>query len=304
MTLRKTATEDSPICMLCGSRDAQRLPRKYMHGSLWRCLDCGLRFIFPRPQPEALKAVYSEEYYTSSNSSEQGYSDYSGDRPNILRTFRRRVKELQRVHPGKARSLDVGCAYGYFLEAASEVGWDAYGIDISRHATEQGRESLGDRVWEGDFLEEELPVERYDIITMWDYLEHVHDPKANLAKACGLLADGGILALATPDVGSLPSKAFGHRWMGYKLDEHLVYFSRSTIRRLLEEAGFRVLRMGYEGKYITLGMFLDRLKLYVPFVRPLLKLVTRAPAVASTSFYLNPRDILLVVAQKSGDGAA
>jgi len=289
--------------MLCGSRDAQRFPRKYMHGSLWRCLDCGLRFIFPRPQPEALKAVYSEEYYSSSNSSEQGYSDYSGDRPNILRTFRRRVKELQRVHPGKARSLDVGCAYGFFLEAADEAGWDAYGIDISQHAIEQARKSLGDRVWEGDFLEEELPVERYDIITMWDYLEHVHDPKASLAKACGLLADGGILALATPDVGSLPARTFRHRWMGYKLDEHLVYFSRSTIRRLLEEAGFRVLSMRYEGKYITLGLFLQRLQLYAPFTAPLMKLLTRARAVAAASFYANPRDIILVIAQKSGDGA-
>ena len=303
MTLRKTATEDSPICMLCGSGQAQRYPSKYMKGTLWRCLDCDLRFIFPHPQAEALKAVYNEDYYTSSNSNEQGYSDYNGDRPNILRTFRRRVESLRRVVPDKARSLDVGCAYGFFLEAAAQAGWDPYGIDISQHAIERARESLGERVWEGDFLEEELPVERYDVITMWDYLEHIRDPKANLAKVRRLLVDGGILALTTPDVGSLPARAFGHRWMGYKLDEHLVYFSRSTIRRLLEEAGFRVLSMSYEGKYITLGLFLQRLQLYAPFTAPLMKLLTRARAVANASFYANPRDIILVIAQKSGDGA-
>jgi 2-polyprenyl-3-methyl-5-hydroxy-6-metoxy-1,4-benzoquinol methylase len=304
MILHKTATEDSPVCMLCGSREAQRYPREYMHGNLWFCLDCGLRFIFPHPHLEALKAVYNEDYYSSSDSNEQGYSDYYGDRPNILRTFRRRVGSLRRVVPGKARSLDVGCAYGFFLEAAAQAGWDAYGIDISQHAIECARESLGDRVWEGDFLEEELPVERYDVITMWDYLEHVRDPKANLAKAHRLLVDGGVLALATPDVGSLPARTFRHRWMGYKLDEHLVYFSRSTIRRLLEEAGFRVLSMSYEGKYVTLGLFLQRLQLYAPFAAPLVKLLARTRAAASFSFYANPRDIIMVVAQKSDDVAA
>ena len=222
-------TDNGPVCMLCGSRESERYPPKYMNGSLWRCLDCDLRFVYPQPSLEELTDVYSEDYFSSSNSNELGYSDYEGDRSNIYRTFKRRLNYLQQVHPGNGSVLDVGCAYGFFLEVAAEAGWDVSGVDISRHAVERARERLGDRVQAGTFSEEELPEQRFSVITMWDYLEHVVDPKADLAKAWRLLADDGILALATPDVSSMPAKVFGHRWMGYKLDEHLVYFSRATI---------------------------------------------------------------------------
>lgn len=293
---------DKPTCMLCGSGDTESCPPKYMHGSLWRCTDCGLRFVHPQPSTEALEAVYDSGYFSSSNSNEQGYTNYGADRSNILRTSRHRLKSLQRLRPEKGKILDVGCAYGFFLEAADEAGWDAYGIDISRHAVERAEERLGDRVRVGAFLEEELPAEHYDMITMWDYLEHTLDARVELAKARQLLVDGGILALACPDVGSLPARLFGHRWMGYKVDEHLVYFSRSTLRRLLEELGFRVISMKYEGKYISLSLFLDRLCLYAPFVTPVVKLLSRVWQ-PSVSFYTNPRDIMLVLAQKSKNGA-
>ena len=296
--------EDKPVCMLCGSRQTDHLPPKYMHGSLWRCLGCGLHFVYPRPLPEEVEGVYDENYYCNPNSNEQGYSDYEGDRPKIHRTFKRRVKFLQALRPGKARVLDVGCAHGFFLDVAADAGWDVHGIDISRYAVERARERFGDRVQEGAFLDEELPLEAYDVITMWDYLEHILDPKADLAKARRLLVDGGILALATPDVSSLPAKIFGHRWMGYKVDEHLVYFSRYTIRRLLEEAGFRVISMKYEGKHVSMDLFLQRLCLYAPVITPLVNLLMKARAVAAISFYANPRDIILVIAQKSDNGAA
>ena len=295
--------EDKAVCMLCGSGESDRFPPEYLNGRLWRCLDCDLVFVYPQPAVAELTALYSEEYFSSANSNELGYSDYEGDRENIYRTFTRRLKSLQRVHPDKAAVLDVGCAYGMFLEVAAEAGWDVQGIDISEHAVERAQERLGDRVRAGVFLEEELPSERYDVVTMWDYLEHTLDPKADLAKARRLLVDGGILALATPDVGSLAAKVFGHRWMGYKLDEHLVYFSRATMRRLLEEAGFRIISMKHEGKYVSLRLFLQRLCLYAPFITPLVNLLQKARAVPAISFYASSRDILLVVAQKSNHAA-
>ena len=295
--------EDKAICMLCGSGESERFPLRYLNGRLWRCIDCGLVFVYPQPAVADLTVLYGEEYFTNANSNELGYSDYEGDRQNIHRTFRRRLNSLQTVHPAKAAVLDVGCAYGMFLEVAAEAGWDVQGIDISEHAVERAQERLGDRVRAGVFLEEELPAGRYDVVTMWDYLEHTLDPKADLAKARRLLVDGGILALATPDVGSLAAKIFGHRWMGYKLDEHLVYFSRATMRRFLEEAGFQIISMKHEGKYVSLRLFLQRLCLYAPFITPLVNLVQKARALTAISFYASSRDILLVVAQKSNNGA-
>lgn len=297
-------TDDGPVCMLCGSRESERYPPKYMNGNLWRCLDCDLRFVYPQPSLEELTDVYSEDYFSSSNSNELGYSDYEGDRSNIYRTFKRRLNYLQQVHPGNGSVLDVGCAYGFFLEVAAEAGWDVSGVDISTHAVERARERLGDRVQAGTFSEEELPEQRFSVITMWDYLEHVVDPKADLAKAWRLLADDGILALATPDVSSMPAKVFGHRWMGYKLDEHLVYFSRATMRRFLEESGFKVINMKHEGKFISLRMFLQRLSLYAPFITPLVNMLLKVGAVPPISFYANSRDILLVLAQKTNPADA
>ena len=289
----------NPECIVCHSKQTLPYPPKFVEGKLWRCQDCGLRFLYPQPSAAELAAIYDESYFRSPNSGHRGYSDYGADRSNIERSFQRRWDRLQPLCPSSGRLLDVGCAYGFFLNVAAEAGWDVQGMDISSHAVEFARRTHGDRVRQGAFLEAELPEGRFDLITMWDYLEHSLDPKADLAKAHRLLADGGVLALTTSDATSWPAKVMRHRWMGFKLEEHLCFFSRSTMRRLLAEVGFQTKAIRYDGKFITLDIFLQRLGVYVPFVRHLVAPLLKRNMVPSLSFYANPLDIIMVAAQKS-----
>ena len=289
----------NPECIVCHSRETLPYPPKYVEGKLWRCQHCGLRFVHPQPSATELAALYDESYFRSPDSGQRGYGDYEGDRSNIERSFRRRWERLQPLCPGSGRLLDVGCAYGFFLNVAAEAGWEVHGLDISSHAVEFARRTYGDRVHRGSFLEAELPEGRFDLITMWDYLEHSLDPKADLVKAHRLLTDDGVLALTTSDATSLPAKVMRHRWMGFKLEEHLCFFSRDTMRRLLADVGFQTKGIRYDGKFITLDMFLQRLGAYVPLLSHLVEPLMRRKIVPSLSFYANPRDIIMVVAQKS-----
>ena len=288
-----------PECIVCRSNRTLPYPPRYVDGRLWRCEDCGLRFVHPQPSPADAASVYDEDYFRNPDSGDRGYSDYEGDRSNIERSFQRRWSRLRPLCPNSGRVLDVGCAYGFFLNVAAQAGWDTEGIDISPHAVEFARRTHGDRVQQGAFLEAELPEGRFDLITMWDYLEHSLDPKADLVKAHSLLTSGGVLALTTTDAASLPARVMRHRWMGFKVEEHFCFFSRDAMRRVLKDVGFQTRAIRYDGKFITLDLFLQRLGLYVPLANRVVQELVKRKIVPSLSFYANPLDIIMVVAQKS-----
>jgi len=144
----------------------------------------------------------------------------------------------------------------------------------------------------------------FDVITMWDVIEHVTDPVAELRLVYDLLRPGGLLMLSTPDVGSLVAKATGPRWMGYKLaEEHLYYFDEKTISLALEKAAFEVLETRPIGKDVSLEFFAKRLRLYAPPAASALAWGLDRVGLGRASVYVNPRDIMAVVARKAGEPA-
>lgn len=288
-----------PSCPICRSTRNKRFPPAYIDGKLFQCLDCDLGFAHPQPTDEELAKIYDETYYQNPELGDRGYEDYEGDKDNLLRTFRRRMEKfIMRNNSEPGRLLDVGCAHGFFMEAAADHGWDVYGIDISATAIEYARKRFGDQVMEGQFPDSTLPSNHFQVITMWDYLEHTFDPRAELEKAHELLTENGMLALVVPELGSWPERIMRHRWLHYK-PEHLLYFTRKNIRRLLEETGFRVNSIRYEGKHVTIAFFLKRLSLYLPFVKRPINRLLAVPRINRQSFYVNPLDFMLVLAQKT-----
>jgi SAM-dependent methyltransferase len=93
---------------------------------------------------------------------------------------------------------------------------------------------------QGSLLDIELAPERFDVITMWDSLEHLHHPLASLRKAAAGLKPGGLLVLSTPTASSIDARIFGRYWIGYELPRHLTFFSNRTLEEMLGRAGFRV----------------------------------------------------------------
>jgi len=151
----------------------------------------------------------------------------------------------------------------------------------------------------GSFTDLDYPNGQYDMVTMWDVIEHVPNPSAYIKRAAELLRPGGVIALATPDVQSIPAKLTGKRWVGYKLsEEHIYYFSKQTLSDALESAGFEVVDVYHVGKYVTMSLFLNRLSIYTPLLATLGQSVERLFGLAERSVYVNPFDIVAITARK------
>lgn len=217
------------------------------------CRTCGLGFREPRPGAEELEARYR------SLRDERYVAEQKGRR----RSCRRSLRLLERYAPDRrGRLLDVGCSAGYFLSEADAAGWSVFGLEPSAWKAARARALLGPggrgRVQETTLEKAPFAGGAFDAVVMWDVLEHVADPEAALAQTARLLRPGGILALNVPDVWSPVARLLGRRWP-LLLPEHLFYFSRRSLRRLLGGAGFEVLGFHLHPVFFSAGYVLHRL---------------------------------------------
>jgi predicted TPR repeat methyltransferase len=196
--------------------------------------------------------------------------------------------------------LDVGCATGDFLVVASAVVKDPYGVEISDHAWAVAK-SRGLQVMLGDFLEVEFTASRFDVITMWDYIEHVCDPMANLAKARNLLRAGGYLAISTGDIGSRIARLMGKRWHLMIPPKHLYFFSERTLADMLLKSGFSVITISRDGKYVPVDFIAWKATfLLMPSLARYVVSLARKIGLGRIAPYINLGDIMTVVARKQG----
>lgn len=157
--------------------------------------------------------------------------------------------------------LDVGCGTGVFLDLAREAGWEVMGVELSTRHAAHARTTFGLDVWRGDFLAAPFAPGSFAVVTMWDFLEHVLDPRAVLAQAWRLLVPGGLLLVFTIDSTSLFNATAGvlHRASGGRAvrplellydARHNYYFTPPALARLIEAAGFRIERWRADRAYL------------------------------------------------------
>jgi SAM-dependent methyltransferase len=246
-------------CPLCAS--AALSPFLELHGfAVLSCTACGLRFLHPQPGVEQLEELYGEGYFARARPGEPGYDRYLEEMDHTRRMFENRLGFLPTPTPA-SRLLDVGAAIGLFVERAQAIGWDAQGVEPSAWAARYAREILHQPVKTATLEQAEFAPGSLDVVTMWEVIEHLPDPRATLRHIAAVLKPGGLLALSTPDAGSRVARLMGRRWPGWKkIPEHLFFFDRSTLRRLLEECGFRVETMRYVSLVVSRGYLLDRFR--------------------------------------------
>jgi SAM-dependent methyltransferase len=199
---------------------------------LVQCSNCGLAYINPQPLLPELQqyyqGTYGELYVSTPRKMESKFRD--------ARRELRRLKKLSKISIPKL--LDVGCSFGYLVKIAHDAGWEAVGVDPSRHAVEFAQNTFKINVMTGDIFSPHLPEDHFDFITMFDVIEHHLNPLESLHRAHELLKAGGFLIIGVPDFGHYKAKKSGVDWGNFIPPEHLFYFNLKTIKKICGRAGF------------------------------------------------------------------
>lgn len=233
------------VCRLCASERVEPFARESRDGWEYvvvRCRACGVI------QTRAPLAPVSPDYVALGRDRIDadrlwGQSDHK--RP----AFRQWQRVTRPVRPGPPGTLlDIGCGTGGFLRFAASRGWRVYGFDASQAQAEHARATFPEvrcSVGCADYLAQlGQPEQRFDMVTLWDVLEHVRDPRPFLEEIRAVLAPGGVLFISVPGGGALPMKRAFYRLLGrpFSLDpwEHVFHYTRDGLERLLREQGFVV----------------------------------------------------------------
>jgi SAM-dependent methyltransferase len=239
---------------------------------------------------DTLRDLYRQSYFFGDE-----YFNYVDDKPFLQMNLTARIKTLQRFSSG-GNLFEIGCAYGFFLELASRI-WNAEGCDISSEACAYAQNS-GQNARAGDFISLDLKEKHYDVVALWDTIEHLARPDLTIEKASRLLKDGGVLCATTGDIGSLMARFRKNRWRLIHPPTHLYYFDRTTMQKLLEKNGLEVVHFEHCGYSRSVQQMLYSLLVLnheTPFRKKIYDLVK---PLFNVSLYLNLFDIMFIIARK------
>lgn len=290
-------------CPACGGPGHPlRGYREFQGYQLKRCPACGTQALDPQPDDPTLARIYQQDYYDAWGIQR----DESLTRQLKRATFAHLLRPLARRDGDGGpplRLLDCGAATGYLMQEAAEAGMEPYGVELSEFGAARIAEQFGsDRAFCGPFERASFAgfdADFFDVVTMIDFIEHVRDPEAALAKAHRLLRPGGRIVLLTPNAASLSRRLMGLRWLHYKV-EHLSYFTPAGLSRCLERVGFAGVRTGGAWKTMNLHYVAHQLSRYPhPLLSPVAIALNRlGPAALSRGTFRVTFGELLATAKK------
>lgn len=227
-------------CVVCGSTQHEHVYEKDGY-ELVRCSKCDLVAVANPPTTEELSRLYDSEhgYHTD-------WLDPDSDAAARERAAAAEQASVISEQPFRGRLCDVGCSVGFFLDEARARGWEVTGVEMNPTTADTARETFGLDVHTGTTATVDLEPGSFDVVTLWDVIEHVPDPPETLAEVRELLRPGGTLWLETPNIdGLFPRVSYGlgrrlGHWPHPEPPFHLFQFSVDTLTRVLNDAGFDV----------------------------------------------------------------
>ena len=251
-----TAVFETVVCYSCGSSSysdfvaaQDDLTGKPGTFTFVRCQDCGLAYQNPRITLEGIKPYYDNEYIAHRKKTDWGaltwFYNRAMDRHDVQKA--KIVSRYVELDAG-SEVLDVGCAVGTFLQKMRRLyNVRATGIDFKDL---RENPTLRDVEFHcGLFYEQDLEEGRFDLVTMWHFLEHDYDPARTLAAARKVLKPNGRLIIEVPRLDSVTFRLFQERWPGLQAPQHTVLYSRNTLLRTLKQNGFEIV------DYLPYGAF-------------------------------------------------
>jgi len=222
-----------------------------------QCEACEFRFTNPRPDEKEIGKYYeSEEYISHSGTSRGIVNKLYGMVRNY--TIKQKGKLINRLtissSPAPHHLLDIGCGTGEFLSACKQNGWNVTGIEPSDIARKYAKDNYGIE----PFAPEKLFVlseKKFNVITLWHVLEHVHQLDKTIEQIKKLLVDDGTLIIAVPNCNSFDAEKYGAQWAAWDVPRHIYHFTKKDIEKLFFRFGFNlqeVLPMKFDSYYVSL----------------------------------------------------
>lgn len=299
------ASEISPAdllacpCPVCGSEN--RTPQFKVKGfQIVSCNDCSLVYVHPRLTNEAIFRIYSKNYFRKPdyNFNDFGYGNYDLTARLRDKTFQRWYHEfLPALKSKKGKALDVGCATGRFLNILKTEGWNAEGIELDQD-THPDLQARGFKVHSTPI--ESMPSDqRFDLITLFDVVEHITDLHGCFRNLGRMLEKDGSVVIVTPQIDSRQSRLFGKKWFQFKPWEHIVYFSPKTLGKIADEHGFRIVQVSPCGQYADMSFIHHRLQRY-QFHRlsAIFGKILLLPGLRDWALYMSTGSMLVVLQRK------
>ena len=275
-------------CPACDEATAHHFLYNKNGCDILRCAACGLG----RAQASSFDpgTYYTGDYFSGGHA--DGYADYRGAEPVLRREFSHTVRFIRRYRDG-GRLLDVGCAYGFFLQEAKPF-YDVAGIEIAPEAAAHSRQE-GLHVLTGVADASNLAqLGILDVIVMLDVIEHLPSPRDTLALCARHLSPGGIMVITTGDFASHYAKLAGAGWRLMTPPQHLWYFTSESIRRMAPALGLRMESLDHPWKVVPVSLIAFQIR----------RMLDLRPSGASTSSRLgipvNLFDAMRIVLRKKG----
>jgi 2-polyprenyl-3-methyl-5-hydroxy-6-metoxy-1,4-benzoquinol methylase len=222
-----------------------------------QCESCGFRFTNPRPEEKEIGRYYQSEEYISHSDTNTGFINKLYQTVRNY-TIKRKVKLINKLtlkqESANKNLLDIGCGTAEFIYACKVDGWNVTGIEPSEIARRNAEKKYGIIALEQEKLFE-LNEKKFNVITLWHVLEHVHQLEKTMEQIKTLLLDDGVLIVAVPNCDSWDAKKYGKHWAAWDLPRHLYHFTEKNIEALFGKLGFRlekVLPMKFDSFYVSL----------------------------------------------------
>jgi SAM-dependent methyltransferase len=245
---RPAFTMETARCPLCGgdrrsliaAAPDREAPPPQPFFTVVRCRRCDICYTNPRPRAADIERFYYDDY-TPHQPPHNPAKKADPRSKSLLRFFGKKRPnwergEIDRI--GQCRLLDFGCGSGAFLKRMNDRGWQAVGLDFSEKAVKYICDELKIPAFVGTLPNPVFPPQSFDLVTLWHSLEHVHQPLETLREVYNLLAPGGKILVALPNIDSAPFRWFGSAWYGLDLPRHLTHFTPATLRMMMDLAGF------------------------------------------------------------------
>ena len=260
-------------CTICQATDLKQIRIGKIDKTGYKCGACSFVFLWPQPTEKEITDIYQESYYKS-------WGVSTGEEKPETARLKKGTSEcyLKRIaaHKANGRLLDIGSAFGYLMEVAKSYGFDAYGVELSNFSSSIAKKKFGSKVFEGKLGDANFPGAYFDVITMFDLIEHIPQPIEFMKEVKRIIKPGGFIGITTPDTSSLSYKLLGKRgWFHWKF-EHLGYFNRKSTEELARRTGFTLVEKKRAFKTMSFQYLLDQFRMFPhPVFSPLMRFLDR-----------------------------